>query len=75
VKQKEVSVNLGQYISDLIRLANEAQKVSASTNDPQKIYHLALEVKDTASKVQFWACTEMAKDEKSRRDVSWSEAT
>jgi len=55
-------VNLGQYISDLIRLANEAQKVSASTNDPQKIYHLALEVKDTASKVQFWACTEMANE-------------
>jgi hypothetical protein len=57
---KEVSVNLGQYISDLIRIANEAQKVSASTNDPQKIYHLALEAKETAGFIQAWASREMA---------------
>ena len=70
-------MNLGQYISDLIGLANTLQKVSADSSDPQKIYHMALEIKDSASKVQFWACAEMAKDEKnekSRRDESWSEA-
>ena len=70
-------MNLGQYVSDLIGLANTLQKVSADSSDPQKIYHMALEIKDSASKVQFWACTEMAKNEKnekSRRDESWSEA-
>lgn len=57
---KEVSVNLGQYISDLIRLSNEVQKVSAGTNDPQKIYHLALEAKEAAGLIQAWASREMA---------------
>ncbi len=62
-------MNLGQYISDLIGLANTLQKVSADSSDPQKIYHMALEIKDSASKVQFWACNEMA-----RRDESSKEA-
>ena len=57
---RETKMNLGQYISDLIRIANEAQKVSASTNDPQKIYHLALEAKEAAGFIQAWASREMA---------------
>ncbi len=57
---RETKMNLGQYISDLIRIANEAQKVSASTNDSQKIYHLALEAKEAAGLIQAWASREMA---------------
>lgn len=53
-------MNLGQYVTDLISLANQIQKVAASPNDPQRIYHLALEAKERASQIQFWACTEMA---------------
>ena len=53
-------MNLGQYVTDLISLANQIQKVAASPNDPQKIYQLALEAKERASQIQFWACTEMA---------------
>lgn len=66
-------MNLGQYISDLIGLANTLQKVSADSSDPQKIYHMALEIKDSASKVQFWACHEMAKNEKPRSGESSKE--
>ena len=57
---RETKMNLGQYISDLIRLSNEVQRVSASTNDPQKIYHLALEAKEAARLIQAWASREMA---------------
>jgi len=72
-------MNLGQYISDLIRLANEAQKVSASTNDP-----LSLGTRsqgsgwiDSGMGIQRdgWKRTTMRNNEKSRRDESWSEAT
>lgn len=57
-------MNLGQYVADLISLANEIQKVSANANNPEKIYHLALEAKDVAVHIQFWATTEMAGREK-----------
>jgi hypothetical protein len=53
-------VNLGQYISDLIGLANTLQKVSADSSDPQKIYHMALEAKEAAGLIQAWASREMA---------------
>lgn len=53
-------MNLGQYVSDLIRTANRIQKITADTNDPDKIYHLALEAKDASSQIQFWAVCEMA---------------
>ena len=62
-------MNLGQYVSDLIGLANTLQKVSADSSDPQKIYHMALEIKDSASKVQFWACAEMARRDKSSKEA------
>ena len=57
-------MNLGQHITDLIRIANEIQKVAANANNPDKIYHLALEAKDSASHIQFWAVCEMAGKEK-----------
>lgn len=57
-------MNLGQYISDLISTANQLQKVAADANNPDKIYHLALEAKDAASHIQFWAACEMAGKEK-----------
>lgn len=57
-------MNLGQHVSDLISLANQIQKISADASNPEKIYHLALEAKETASHIQFWAVTEMAGREK-----------
>lgn len=64
-------MNLGQYSTDLIRLANEIQKLAAGGKETQKIYHLALEAKDSASHIQTWALGQMAKtdgayDEKPR---------
>lgn len=52
-------MNLGQYVSDLIRVSNEMQKISAGARDLDRIYHLALEIKDTATQIQSWAIKEM----------------
>lgn len=57
-------MNLGQHISDLIRISSQIQKIAADANDPDKVYHLALEAKDAASHIQFWAVCEMAGREK-----------
>lgn len=72
-------MNLGQHVTDLIRLANEIQKVAADGKETQRIYHLALEAKDSATYIQTWALGQMAKtegayDEKPRSGESWSEA-
>lgn len=53
-------MNLGQHVTDLIRLSAEIQKLSANGKEPQKIYHLALEAKNSATEIQIWAKLEMA---------------
>lgn len=78
-RETEEVLNLGQHVTDLIRLANEIQKVAADGKETQRIYHLALEAKDSATYIQTWALGQMAKtegayDEKPRSGESWSEA-
>lgn len=45
-------MNLGQYTADLIAKANSLQKAAASTNDPMRLYHLVVDIKDTAKALQ-----------------------
>jgi hypothetical protein len=52
-------MNLGQYTTDLIALANDLQKVSADGTQISRIYHLALEIKTKAAELQQWATKEM----------------
>jgi hypothetical protein len=51
-KVQEKKLNLGQYTSDLISLANRLQKEAAGVNEPLKIYHLVVEIKDKAKELQ-----------------------
>jgi hypothetical protein len=45
-------MNVGQYTSDLIRLANKLQKEAANTDNPIKIYSTVVEIKDLARQFQ-----------------------
>lgn len=45
-------MNLGQYTTDLISLANRLQREAAGVNEPLKIYHLVVEIKDRAKELQ-----------------------
>lgn len=45
-------MNIGQYTSDLIRLANRLQKEASSTDNPIKIYSTVVEIKDLARQFQ-----------------------
>lgn len=45
-------MNLGQYVADLISLSSKLQKNAASDENPLNIYHLAVEIKDTAKSLQ-----------------------
>jgi hypothetical protein len=52
VKHEEQNMNIGQYTSDLIRLANRLQKEASSTDNPIKIYSTVVEIKDLARQFQ-----------------------
>jgi hypothetical protein len=54
------TMNLGQYVADLISAANEIQKASASDKDCMRIYQLALEARDSASLIRAWAYEKMS---------------
>lgn len=58
-------MNIGQYTSDLIRLANRLQKESANANDHMKIYSTVVEIKDTAKDFQNHLVQEYLGDAKS----------
>ena len=45
-------MNVGQYTSDLIRLANRLQKEASSTDNHIKIYSTVVEIKDIAKQFQ-----------------------
>jgi len=52
-------MNLGYYVTDLISLANNLQKIAADGKRIEEIYQTALEIKSTASELQAWAKNEM----------------
>lgn len=52
VKHEEQNMNIGQYTSDLIRLANRLQKEASNTDNPIKIYSTVVEIKDLARQFQ-----------------------
>lgn len=52
-------MNLGQYVTDLISLANNLQKIAADGKRVDEIYQTALEIKSTAAELQAWAKTQM----------------
>jgi hypothetical protein len=56
-------MNLGYYVTDLISLANNLQKIAADGKRVEEIYQIALEVKSTASELQAWAKKEMVKND------------
>jgi hypothetical protein len=56
-------VNLGQYISDAIRIANRLQKVGAD-NRTQEIYQLALELREVSKEIQSLIANEYLKETK-----------
>ena len=52
-------MNLGYYVTDLISLANNLQKIAADGKRIEEIYQTALEIKSTSSELQAWAKNEM----------------
>jgi hypothetical protein len=52
-------MNLGYYVTDLISLANNLQKIAADGKRIEEIYQTALEIKSTASELQEWAKNKM----------------
>ena len=56
-------MNLGQHISDLIRLSAEIQKVSADTKNVDRLYRLSLEAKMAVIEIQAFAKSQMLKKE------------
>jgi len=57
-------VNLGQYISDAIRIANRLQKVGADATQTQEIYQLALELREVSKEIQSLIAHEYLKETK-----------
>jgi hypothetical protein len=58
------NMNIGQHSSDLIRLANELQRISADGTDYKRIYELALEIRDVSHSIRTWATSHMKPQEK-----------
>ena len=54
-------MNLGQYVTDLISLANRLQKEAANASDVLKLYETTSEIKDITKSLQthlvseYWA--------------------
>ena len=55
-------MNLGQHISDAIRLSNQLQKVGADLTRIQEIYQLALELREVSKEIQTLVAKEYIKE-------------
>ena len=55
-------MNLGQHISDAIRISNRLQQVGADLTRIQEIYHLALELREVSKEIQTLIAKEYIKE-------------